>query len=225
VAVGILLPTFAIFTEQGAGAIAAAAFPGFIAAFLLKMKEFAEFSAGPFRAKLKETIVEAESIRDELRELAIILAKVQVTSIAASLHSVFEGGIRMDDGYRLYEEIISSLKKLGVSDSKIAEVRNIYNREALSKYCEIITHLAIRDIEDNSVRGSLSTDMEKIRRDSRHRPVVAPSRGAILSVLSLYDVAATGIIEECLSDYLHLRECGVVRSPDRFTSGYRDRLE
>jgi len=103
---------------------------------IARVEDIAELSLGPLRAKMRDTIREANATIEQLRNVSTTSAKAILTDLMAG---GFMGSMSLRTRLDLHDQIVSALKEIGASETAIKN-----SKEMWSKGIGIIYHRAIR---------------------------------------------------------------------------------
>jgi hypothetical protein len=98
---------------------------GAFVTIMQKFEDIVELSFGPIKARMKETIKEATATIEQLQRIAKSQSKAMLTEMMASS---FMGGTKFSNKIDLHDEVISNLKVIGISESEISEIDEMWKR-------------------------------------------------------------------------------------------------
>jgi len=153
--VGVLLiigvaPALLWFRQDEGAALTMAALG--IAAFLLvRIDEVAELSLGPLKARMKETIAQANATIDQLRTVTLQLSRATLAAlISTGLNDNMMGSdfannsMTLEQRLASQDRVISSLEEIGATKDQIADATQHWRRGIGIIYHRILAR-AIRD--------------------------------------------------------------------------------
>jgi len=136
---------------------------GMFVTFMSKFEDIAEFSLGPLRARMRETIEEADASLAQLRQIAKGLAEITLTDLMASN---FMGGLHLKRKLDFHDELMDNLEKLGVNGPDREKTEAMW-RQGMG----IIFHRAIGNAA--AERKEKSTLSEKEKSDEKFRTAIS----------------------------------------------------
>ena len=147
----VALPVFfAIYQSAKPGTILVMIAPGAAIAILAKIDLISEFSLGPLKAKMKETITDAEDTLRELKRLSLAFAEPQLTQLMAGNFG-FSDGLDFFRRRELADGICESLRQLGIPEPEIKAARTEWDNGLTQIFANEIQHRFERRKEPRKV--------------------------------------------------------------------------
>ena len=98
-----------------------AALCGAFITFISKFDEIAELSLGPVRAKMRETIQQANATIEQVQRIARNISETTLTALMAGNFG-FTDGLNLESRLDLHYRLVQSLKEIGIPDKDISEL-------------------------------------------------------------------------------------------------------
>jgi hypothetical protein len=108
----LIAPLVGYFVTRSLGAAWIAFIVPLAFTILTRIDELAEFSLGPLKARMRETIAEAAATVEQLRAVGAAIARVVLTDMMAGS---FLGGINNARRFDLHDEIMAQIDAIGVT--------------------------------------------------------------------------------------------------------------
>lgn len=165
--------------------------------------------------ELKQTIIEANATLSQLRELATSICHVVISDLMASN---FMGGISLEQKVRMHDDLIMTLKQLGVASTQVGQADSKW-REGIG----LIYHRMIKkELMSKTTDGQISPAVFGIGGEFQEMLDFdewrAPSPDAMEIFLKSRD-QMTPTLQEFIDDYRHYLTHGVLRRPQVFFKG------
>lgn len=94
---------------------------GAFVTFVSRLDDIAELSLGPVKAKMREAIQEANATVEQLRALAESISGTSLTALMAGNFG-FRDGLSLEGRLELHDNLVQSLRKIGLPDQRISEL-------------------------------------------------------------------------------------------------------
>lgn len=153
----LVAPTLAYYWTQSTAAASLALTAAVVFVLICKLDDITEFSLGPLRAKMRETIAEATATLDQLRGLATTTARAILTDLMAGS---MMGGMGNRKRFELHDSVLSSLRDLKISAEQIRIAETEWKKGVHIIYFRAIRK-AITDSQENPHLGSEFQDTLK----------------------------------------------------------------
>lgn len=195
-----------------------AAICGVFVTLLAKFDDLIEFSLGPLKAKMKESIKEATATVEQLRAVAASIAHVTLTDL---MSSNFMDGATLGTLLKLHDKLIGTLKELGVTNAQILEAESDWRNGIGVIYHRIIkgeiegTHRGVALVTPSPQRQALGAKLQDSL-DFENWAALSPDR---MEKLINADGGMTPAIQEWINDYRHYTRTGEIRREDLFAVG------
>jgi hypothetical protein len=182
---------------------------------MAKFDDLSEFSLGPLKAKMKETIAAANATLDQLRAVATSMTTATLTDMMAGN---FMAGMSLAARLDLHDALMNQLGELGVSEEERSRAAAQWRKGICVIYHRIIGNTIARD-------GESSLDPERYNPLFRElndmvdmttwtAPTAARLRG-FCETHNLFTTEVSGWIE----DYQHFLDTGEIRRRSVFAKG------
>lgn len=189
---------------------------GVFVTLMAKFDDLVEFSLGPLRARMRETISEANATIDQLRKLAVTSARATLTDLMAGN---FMDGTSLRTRLDLHDQFIDTLRRIGVPDLEIKEsdemwrkgIGIIYHRAVRKLLKEQLSQLQAESDAGKALRQTLDDFQDLLDFESW----TAPSPERIENFLKDRN-ANNKENAEMVSDYRHFLTTGEIRRRDVF---------
>lgn len=184
---------------------------GVFVTLMAKFDDLVEFSLGPLRARMRETISEANATIEQLRKLAVTSARATLTDLMAGN---FMDGTSLQTRLDLHDQFIETLRKIGVPELEIKE-----SDEMWRKGIGIIYHRAVRKLlkeqlsqhqADSDAGKALRKTLDDFQDLLDFDSWTAPSPERIERFLKDRN-SSSRALEEMVSDYRHFLATGEIR--------------
>ena len=197
-----------------------AALCGAFITFISKLDDIAELSLGRVRAKMRETIQEANAKIEQVREIAANISETTLTALMAGNFG-FQDGLRLISRLDLHDRLIQNLKEIGVSDEQISELDNKWKQGIGVIYHRTIAPL-IDGREERHLINPKATDEQKEAREGWDELLEfdrwkAPTPDAMKIYLDSKGLLVNEI-KEWVDDYRHYLETGEIRRREIFVA-------
>lgn len=123
--------------------------------FFLTIEKFDYFKGAGIEAKLNKAVNDANATIEELRELAVSLAEPTLTLI--TMENRMLEYIPLGSKIQMKEEIVNSLKKLNVADSKIQETTKFMDNTIINDHLQKIKYF----FENKKIDKQIQKDYEE----------------------------------------------------------------
>ncbi len=143
--------------NTGAGILAAV---GAASILFTRIQDLVEFSGFGVAAKLEKKMNEAEAIIRQLRSISAALAKGSLQQIAMS--GELFSGIDTKDKFNVRDEIVDSLKEMGVSEHVILEAQGLW----IARFGNLLLTQIIGKASD-----ALSLERQAVQAELRELPI------------------------------------------------------
>jgi hypothetical protein len=181
--------------------------------FVVRLGDIAELSLGPVKAKMRETIAEANATIDQLHKIAANSAKVTLTDL---MGGNFIGAVALEKRLDLHDQLIDSLKEIGVSDVLVADADEMWKRGIgliyHRKIGEILSREEASKAESSKARDKVYKEFQSLMNFKKWQ---APSPEEIEGFLTLKG-CLTAEMREWTDDYRHFRKTGEIRRREMF---------
>lgn len=181
-----------------------------------KIEIIKEFSMGPLKAKMKETIQEANATIEQLKTVSVASAKATLTSLMAKN---FWGGVSRKAQLDLHDQIIESLKKVGFSNQEINEADEMWNRGIGMIYLNKVSSLIAEIRKSNPTNSPAHAEAQKTQKDFQDlldfENWKVPSPDKMTSFLKERGFLKPEM-EEWIADHRHFLNTGEIRRRDLF---------
>lgn len=164
---------------------------GLLIAFLSRFNDIIELSGFGVSAKLKDTIKEAHATIEQVKDLAMVLAK---SSLSNTARSGWWGGLTDDQSQEFFKETVDVLKAVGLSENQIFEAgRDFQNCILRSYYMSLLGQTTIPDTDNSELRK----EWELLRKC----PVETPHKVDVLKAFFIKYDLMTKDVQKRLDDY------------------------
>ena len=188
-----------------------AALCGAFVTFMARIDDLAELSFGPLKAKMRDTINEANATIEQLRNIAASFAKTILTDLMAG---GFADSMNLKSRLDLHDQIISDLNNIGVSETAVKDAKYMW-----SKGICIIYHRAIRRVlgqQDTLYRININAPTEVLEASRQFQNMLnfdkwqAPTPDEMEAFIESKGLM-TEELSNWISDYRHFVETGEIR--------------
>jgi hypothetical protein len=187
-------------------------FCGAFVAFMARFDDLAEFSLGPLKARMRETIDEANATLEQLRAVATSMAMATLTDLMAGN---FQASMSVAKRLALHDSLMNQLRELGVPDEHRRQVDAEWRKGIYVTYHRIIGALVgkygqatLPPAEYHKVavdyNSMLNMDTWEAPRPDELE-AFCKERGVLTPEISLW-----------LADYRHYLDTGEIRRKDQF---------
>lgn len=197
-----------------------AALCGAFITFMSKINDIAELSAGPVRAKMRETIQDANATIEQVRQIARSISETTLAALMAGNFG-FQDGLTLDSRLALHDDLINSLREIGVPDKRILKSDKKWRRGI-----GVIYHRAIAPLIDGrKVPHQINVDATVEQKQAREGwdelldfdQWKAPTPDEMSAYLTSAGVL-THEMSEWIDDYRHYLETGEIRRRELFVA-------
>ena len=129
-----------------------------------RIDTIAEMSVGPMRARMRDTISEAESILSHLRSITRIMAKMSIAKFM--MGNFWLGNVPLRQQFSIHDELILQMKKLGLSDDEIEDADATWKAGIKMMYVNIITNALQSVDEQGRVPSGQPENVRTLRKKS-----------------------------------------------------------
>jgi hypothetical protein len=187
---------------------------GVFVAFMAKFNDLSEFSLGPLKAKMRETIAEANATLDQLRSVATSMARATLTDMMAGS---FMAGMSLATRLQLHDALMIQLRELGVSEKERDLAAVEWRKGICVIYQRIIGNLVARDVRtvDAEKYGRLAKELNAM---VDMNTWTAPTPTQLRSFLEVHSLI-TAELADWLGDYQHFLDTGEIRRRSLFAEG------
>jgi hypothetical protein len=192
-----------------------AALSGAFVTLLTRIDDLTEIALGPVKAKMKVTLEEAAATIDQVRNLAVAVARVASTDLMAG---GFMGSMTLEMRLDLRDELIAQLHALGLNKKQIEDATANSTRAIAIIYHRTIHHAIERRKVPHSVEG-VPPELQEI--GSRFEKLVqfdswrVPSSDKVQKFVVANNVN-TDEVKHWTSDYDHFMRTGEIRRRELF---------
>tara|TARA_R110002072_G_scaffold280360_2_gene442667 strand:- start:53 stop:727 length:675 start_codon:yes stop_codon:yes gene_type:complete len=197
-------------TEMGISLVACA-----IALSFLNLDKIQRFKGAGFEAEMKKAVDEANATVKQLRTVALTSVEAALTTL---MSSSFLGGTNLETKIKIQDQLINSLKEIGISDADINKTSERWHR-------------GVGMIFFRGIKKCLREDKKSYASESEHRVVLddvkeklnpdrswnVPSSAEIRAFIEL-KAHMTPEIEELLKDYEHYEKTKTFRRQNVFVN-------
>lgn len=185
---------------------------------LTRLDDLVEISMGPVRAKMRETIREANATIEQLRTVAATTAQVALTDLMAGN---FMGGTSLEKRLELHDRIIETLRNVGVPEAQIRAAESDWRKGIGVIYHRIVRHYLEGRTERNHI--NLRSPPELLAASKEFHDLLdfktwsAPDPGKMESFITekgFMNEAA----REWIADYRHFLDSGEIRRREVFVT-------
>jgi hypothetical protein len=204
-----LVPITIGLTGGSASTTWVAALCGAFITFMAKLKDLTELSLGPVRAKMRETIAEANATVEQLREVATTLVSAMLTDMMAGN---FMSGMTLGVRLELRDQVMSSLRRIGVSEDQLSRAEAEWRKGIGVTYHRIVAKAIQRAAGDGKHDPALATEFQELLDFptwSAPRPVEMESFARKRGVL-------TEDVQGWIADYRHFLDTNEIRRRGEF---------
>lgn len=200
--------------DTGLSALVAAC--GAFVTVMAKFEAIIELSFGPLKARMAESVMEANATTEQLRDVALTSAKSAITSLMAES---FLGSLGFRSRFDMHEQILRQLRETGATEEQIKDADEywtcglhiIYSRAIQSQLEEIKKRDGTpRETQEElarlvkDLRDLIDMDLWSVPSPSIFRRIIT-ERGLM-----------TAEIDEWISDYEHFSRTGEIRRLELF---------
>jgi len=197
-----------------------AALCGAFVTFISKLHEMAELSVGPVRAKMRETIREANATIDQVRNIARNISETTLTALMAGNFG-FTDGLNLRSRLDLHDRLIESLKEIGVPDNEISELDEKWNQGIGVIYYRAIAPLIDGREDPNQINMNASEEQIEQRKGwdglLEFDEWKAPTPDEMQAYMDAQGIVSEGI-NEWVEDYRNFLEIGEIRRREIFVT-------
>lgn len=197
-----------------------AALCGAFITFISKLDEIAELSLGPVRAKMRETIQQANVTIEQVQKIAKDISETTLTALMAGNFG-FSDGLNLATRLDLHDRLVQNLIEIGVSDKDIFELDTKWKQGI-----GVIYHRAIAPlIDDREVPHKINVNATNAQNQARagwdelseFEQWKAPTPGEMTNYLKSVGLL-TGEISEWIDDYRHFLDTGEINRREIFVT-------
>lgn len=200
----------------GSGITWVVALCGAFVTLLVKLDDLVELSLGPVRAKMRETVMEANATVKQLRNFATVIGEVSLTDLMAGN---FFDGTTLKTRLDLHDSIIKSLQDIGVEENVLRDtdqnwrkgVGVIYHRAIYKRIQQQTTHR-----KDNSDLSSAQLEIpNNFQKLLDFEVWQAPTPKVIKEFINSHALM-TEELSDWINDYQHFLDTGEIPRRDLF---------
>ncbi len=197
-----------------------AALCGAFITFISKLDDIAELSLGPVRAKMRETIQEANATIEQVQKIASNISEPMLSTLMAGNFG-FRDGLGLSHRLDLHDSLVKSIHEIGVSDKRISEMDKAWARGIGVIYYRAIAPL-IDGREEPNIINSNATKEQNEAREGWDKLLdfdnwQAPTPDQMKSYIESIRIENTEI-DEWIDDYRNYIETGEIRRRDIFVT-------
>lgn len=186
-----------------------------VALVIVQFDRVTDFSLGPLKAKMRETIQDAVATLDQLRKVASSIANSNISQLA---YSEFSSGMPLKEKIKTQKELIEHLKAAGLSDEDISLANQGWKRGISHIY-----HLKIAPYIDDRQDPHQINSKASLRRlaarkefDSIGGNLDATRSPSEMRAFVDKHAVSSEKVEAWISDYEHFLDTGEIRRVDIF---------
>lgn len=186
----------------------AAAGIGFAAFLMGRIHDVAELSLWPLRAKMRESIAQANATIAELRQVALALGRTGLATLGADQ---FMDGMNQSTRFAMHDQIVNALLSTGATSNEMSKATTEWRQCLAIRYHRIIVDTALpqpRDAKEQTARNKLESLVDFSKWEA-----ASPER--YREVLAEFDLLKPEI-KEWISDYEHLLKTGTLTRREEF---------
>ncbi len=181
------------------------------AIFVGRFESFVEVTFGPLKAKMKQTIAEANATLDQLKEIAAMSASAMLTD---AMGSNFWDGMTVSRMLSIYDSIIRSLRKIEVSETQMQEVTKEWNKGVALLYQRGLHEKALLELPQDKAQNFIS--QWTARNDIPEWQAITPNQ--IEALFAEFQVTPSEGMKTALGHYRHFLQTGEIRNREEFVS-------
>jgi hypothetical protein len=179
------------------------------AVFVGRFESFVEFAFGPLKAKMRQTIAEANATLDQLREIAVMSASAALTDIMAG---GFSGSMSQARRLDVHDDIVASLQRIGVSEDTMRRVKKEWDKGIEFIYSRGIGEMVFSELEQPQ-RAEVARAWSELGDFSEWR---APTPQQIEKLCERFSHKLSAQVAAALDDYRHFLRTGEIREREKF---------
>lgn len=209
-------PLFLI--QQGKTAMEAsiALLAGLIVVLASRVNDIVSWKLGPLQAQLRETIREGTATINQVRELAVVQAKVALSRLMVGYFywDTVSLAARLD----MHDEVIGNLRALGLSDDQIAAADEVWRINIGKVYANRICKILKKQGDLHSELKSRSAELvEQVNETVKSSSSLALMRDGIEQVLQEAKLDFPETLEWA-NDLRHYEATGKIGRKERFVA-------
>ncbi len=189
---------------------------GVFVTIMAKFDDLVEFSLGPLRARMRETINEANATIEQLRKVAVTSARATLTNL---MSGNFMDGTTLRTRLDLHDQYIDTLGRIGVSEVEIGACDELWRKGVGVIYHRGIGHclntLQSQHPADSEPGKAFVKAMGELQDMLDFETWSAPSPERIQHFLNDRKIVNNDIAE-LISDYRYFLDTGEIRRRDVF---------
>jgi hypothetical protein len=202
------LAPYLLFAKSEVGTALASAAIGVVAFLMVRLNEVAEFSLGPLKARMRESIAEANATVAQLREVALALGRSGLTTLGADQ---FMDGMSQSTRLAMHDQIIGALVSIGATPGDLNRATTEWRQCLAMRYHRIIVDTAQPTTVGEQQRAA-KTKLESLAHYSTWE-MATPQR--YLEVLAEFGLLRPEV-KEWVADYEHLLKTSTLQRRDEF---------
>ena len=193
-----------------------AALCGAFITFMAKLRDLTELSMGPVRARMRDTIAEANATVEQLRKIATSMAEAFLTD---SMAGNFLSGMPLAKRLRVHDQLVASLEQIGVPNTEIRWADSEW-----SKGIGVIYHRIIRKVIEETCKEKALDPTSTNRHLTEFQELLDfPNWSAPRPIDIERFCKARGLlvpaVEMWIDDYRHFLETGEIGRRAEFEEG------
>lgn len=186
-----------------------------VALVIVQFDRLTDFSLGPLKARMRETIRDASATLDQLRKVASSIANNSLTQLA---YSEFISGMPLKEKITVQKELIQQLEAAGLSEEDIS-----FSNQGWKKGISSIYHLKIAphiDERNHPFQINSKTSPERLAAREEFDSVGGNlgrtrSPSEMKDFLKKHEISSKDV-DAWISDYEHFLDTGEIRRIDIF---------
>lgn len=174
---------------------------GIAAIILTRLDDLVSFSALGIKAKLRRKVAEVDKIIDQLKMVSKALATAGLQQIAMSGQLL--SGLNTETKFKVRNDIVAALKKIGVSNSDIVEAHDVW----IEVYGQLLLNIIVGD-------AAKDLDLAEIKDQIRKLPKLKNSQLPTGMELQGWAAGKSDSTVELCDQYRSLVDTGGMTKPD-----------
>ncbi len=189
---------------------------GAFVTLMAKYDEIAEFSFGPVKARMKETLSEAAATIKQLQQVALSQSTATLTDMMAGS---FMGGTTFQTKIGLHDNLLAKLREIGLDETEIRQADEMWRRGMGVNYHREIRNALEGRTNPNQYNMNASPELRAACEDFQKMldfpRWMAPSADEMESFIERKQFM-NPTVAELISDYRHYLKTGEVKRKDVF---------
>lgn len=189
---------------------------GAFVTLMTKYEDIIEFSFGPVKARMRETIRQANATIDQLQKVALSYSTTMLTDLMAGN---FMSGTTLENRLNLHDSIIETLRDIGLSDSAIDQAEQQWKKGIGVIYHRIILHTLEGRKKPHEINPETPKEVMELSKEIQEMldfdHWLAPTPDEIESRIEKRGLMKPEV-KEWISDYRHYRKTGEIRRRELF---------